>query len=131
MYMDTTPVTKENREAVRAIYRGDHEHSSDPEKNGKYKVIVCEDNLHMAVSFLGCCVEKAQEYAEGFFARNLAMSVDVVEVWDEFDISHGEPGTVFYPDNHRVCPEIRHTTKCDDLGLYCHDLNTDIKIGVK
>ena len=86
-----------------------HSHSVREEDNEKYKVVVCDDNIHMAVSFLACCPSKSEEYSVGFFARNLGMDVEIVEIWDQADIRMGEPGK----------------------SLYCHDAKVDVKVGVK
>lgn len=97
-----------------------HEHSSAPEDNDRFKVVVCHNHTHMALSFLACCFDRAHEYAEQFCMKNFGMIVDVVEIWDGWDIEQGEPGETYYPDNHVKCPNT--PCDCDELGkaLYCH-----------
>jgi len=99
---------------IRAIERArEHEHSPRPEDNQEYKVVLCHNSpftedlgfikVHETLTVLACCAERAQIWAESMMRRLNFFDVETSEIWDTYDLKYGEPGEIFYPDNHIYC----------------------------
>ena len=57
------------------------EHSSLPEDNEEYKIVVCYNHIHMSVKMLACCPKLAESFAFQYFNINLGLIVDIAEIW--------------------------------------------------
>lgn len=75
-----------------------------PQNNMKFRVVVCDFNgNHMPITVMATQPGTAKWFAENIMEQQFHTVVEVAEIWDEADISIGEPGETYYPDNHTDC----------------------------
>lgn len=68
-----------------------------------HRVVMCDKQVHYPLSFITCCADRAKDYAENFCWTTFGIVYDVAEIWDQWDINHGEAGSTWYSDNHIDC----------------------------